>query len=159
MTRLKEKYQKDVIPALQKEFGYKNVMAVPRIEKVVVNMGLGEATSNAKLVEMAETLNLYRQHGPSAALDLIRTDIGKWTMSQLAQRVRKIQAQEVLSQSSFYSASDPRLHFGLGGETSADLEIRWPSGMRQTLKGVEANQIVTIKEGTGIVMNQKSVRA
>jgi len=46
----------------------------------------------------------------------------------------------------------------LGGETSADLEIRWPSGMRQTLKGVEANQIVTIKEGTGIVMNQKSVR-
>src|SRR3977135_3899114 len=53
-----------------------------------------ERLSNAKLVEMAETLNLYRQHGPSAALDLIRTDIGKWTMSQLAQRVRKIQEQE-----------------------------------------------------------------
>ena len=52
MTRLKEKYQKDVVPALQKEFGYKNVMAVPRIEKVVVNMGLGEATSNAKLVDV-----------------------------------------------------------------------------------------------------------
>jgi len=77
----------------------------------------------------------------------------------LAKYGKKIQAQEVLSQSSFYSASDPRLHFGLGGETSADLEIRWPSGMRQTLKGVEANQIVTIKEGAGIVMNQKSVRA
>ena len=52
MTRLKEKYQKDVVPALQKEFGYKNVMAVPKIEKVVVNMGLGEATSNAKLVDV-----------------------------------------------------------------------------------------------------------
>ena len=51
MTRLKEKYQKDVVPALQKEFGYKNVMAVPKIEKIVVNMGLGEATSNAKLVD------------------------------------------------------------------------------------------------------------
>jgi len=51
MTRLKEKYQKEVVPALQKEFGYKNVMAVPRIEKVVVNMGLGEATSNAKIVD------------------------------------------------------------------------------------------------------------
>ena len=51
MTRLKEKYQKEVVPALQKEFGYKNVMAVPKIEKVVVNMGLGEATSNAKLVD------------------------------------------------------------------------------------------------------------
>ena len=52
MTRLKEKYQKDVVPALQKEFGYKNVMAVPRIEKVVVNMGLGEATSNVKIIEV-----------------------------------------------------------------------------------------------------------
>ena len=51
MTRLKEKYAKEVVPALTKEFGYKNVMAVPRIEKVVVNMGLGEATSNAKIVD------------------------------------------------------------------------------------------------------------
>jgi large subunit ribosomal protein L5 len=51
VTRLKEKYQKEVVPALQKEFGYKNVMAVPRIEKVVVNMGLGEATANAKLID------------------------------------------------------------------------------------------------------------
>jgi large subunit ribosomal protein L5 len=51
MTRLKEKYQKEVVPALQKEFGYKNVMAVPRLEKIVVNMGLGEATANAKIVD------------------------------------------------------------------------------------------------------------
>ena len=51
MSRLKEKYSKDVVPALRKEFGYKNVMAVPRIEKVVVNMGLGEATANAKLID------------------------------------------------------------------------------------------------------------
>jgi large subunit ribosomal protein L5 len=51
MTRLKEKYQKEVVPALQKEFGYKNVMAVPKIEKVVVNMGLGEATANAKIID------------------------------------------------------------------------------------------------------------
>ena len=52
MSRLKERYQKEVVPALAKEFGYKNVMAVPKIEKVVVNMGLGEATSNAKLVDV-----------------------------------------------------------------------------------------------------------
>jgi len=51
MSRLKERYSKDVVPALQKEFGYKNVMAIPKIEKVVVNMGLGEATSNAKIVD------------------------------------------------------------------------------------------------------------
>jgi large subunit ribosomal protein L5 len=51
MTRLKEKYTKEVVPALTKAFGYKNVMAVPKIEKVVVNMGLGEATANAKIIE------------------------------------------------------------------------------------------------------------
>src|SRR5476649_2412563 len=51
MNRLKEKYQKEVVPALTKEFGYKNVMAVPKVAKVVVNMGLGEATSNAKIVD------------------------------------------------------------------------------------------------------------
>ncbi|MBW8862220.1 MAG: 50S ribosomal protein L5 [Acidobacteria bacterium] len=50
-ARLKAKYQTEVIPALQKEFGYKNVMAVPKIEKVVVNMGLGEATGNAKIID------------------------------------------------------------------------------------------------------------
>ena len=50
-ARLRERYQKEVVPALTKEFGYKNVMAVPRIEKVVVNMGLGEATSNAKIID------------------------------------------------------------------------------------------------------------
>ena len=52
MNRVKEKYQKEVVPALTKEFGYKNVMAVPRLQKVVVNMGLGEATANAKLVDV-----------------------------------------------------------------------------------------------------------
>jgi large subunit ribosomal protein L5 len=51
MSRLKVKYEKEVAPALQKEFGYGNVMAIPRIQKVVVNMGLGEATQNAKIVD------------------------------------------------------------------------------------------------------------
>ena len=51
MSRLKERYENDVAPALRKEFGYTNVMAIPKIEKVVVNMGLGEATQNAKIVD------------------------------------------------------------------------------------------------------------
>jgi large subunit ribosomal protein L5 len=51
MSRLRDRYTKEVAPALRKEFGYKNVMAVPKIEKVVVNMGLGEATQNAKIVD------------------------------------------------------------------------------------------------------------
>ena len=51
MSRLKERYDNEVVPALKKEFGYSNVMAIPRVEKVVVNMGLGEATQNAKIVD------------------------------------------------------------------------------------------------------------
>ena len=51
MSRLKERYEKEVIPALKKEFGYSNVMAIPKVEKIVVNMGLGEATQNAKIVD------------------------------------------------------------------------------------------------------------
>jgi large subunit ribosomal protein L5 len=51
MNRLRERYQTDVIPALRKEFAYANVMAVPKISKVVVNMGLGEGTQNAKVVD------------------------------------------------------------------------------------------------------------
>ncbi len=51
MTRLKERYVKDVVPALKKEFGYSNVMAIPKVDKVVVNMGLGEATQNVKLID------------------------------------------------------------------------------------------------------------
>jgi large subunit ribosomal protein L5 len=51
MSRLRERYDKEVVPALKKEFGYTNVMAIPRLRKVVVNMGLGEATQNAKIVD------------------------------------------------------------------------------------------------------------
>jgi large subunit ribosomal protein L5 len=52
MSRLRDRYSKEVAPALAKEFGYKNVMAIPKVEKVVVNMGLGEATGNAKIVDV-----------------------------------------------------------------------------------------------------------
>jgi len=52
-ARLFEKYRKDVIPALRKEFGIENPMAVPKIEKVILNMGVGEAISNAKIVDAA----------------------------------------------------------------------------------------------------------
>ncbi|MBX5494766.1 MAG: 50S ribosomal protein L5 [Bryobacteraceae bacterium] len=52
-ARLREHYHKNVIPALIKEFGYKNIMAVPKIEKISINIGLGEATQNAKLMDGA----------------------------------------------------------------------------------------------------------
>ena len=50
MARLKERYQKDVAPAIAKEFNIKNPMAVPRLNKIVVNMGMGEAVANARVV-------------------------------------------------------------------------------------------------------------
>jgi large subunit ribosomal protein L5 len=52
-ARLREHYQKKVVPALTKEFGYKNAMAVPKIEKISINIGMGEATQNAKLMDGA----------------------------------------------------------------------------------------------------------
>ena len=53
MTRLQEKYRSEVIPALTQKFGYKNVMQVPRLEKIVINMGLGDCKDNAKAMEVA----------------------------------------------------------------------------------------------------------
>jgi large subunit ribosomal protein L5 len=50
-ARLKEHYLKNVVPSLQKEFGYENIMAVPKIEKITINIGMGEATGNAKLMD------------------------------------------------------------------------------------------------------------
>ncbi|HVT46949.1 MAG TPA: 50S ribosomal protein L5 [Vicinamibacterales bacterium] len=67
MNRVRERYQSDVVPALRKEFGYTNVMAVPKIVKVVVNMGLGEGTQNAKIVETGAD-ELSRITGQRAAV-------------------------------------------------------------------------------------------
>src|SRR5271156_4532273 len=51
MINIKEQYKKDVVPSLKKQFGYKNELEVPRLAKVVVNMGLGEATANSKAID------------------------------------------------------------------------------------------------------------
>jgi hypothetical protein len=67
---------------------------------------------------------------------------------------KKVQVQEILSQSSYYSVNDSRLHFGLGVERTADVSIRWPNGLKEELKGVGADQLVVIKEASGIVPNQ-----
>jgi enediyne biosynthesis protein E4 len=65
------------------------------------------------------------------------------------------QAQEVTAQSSFYSSNDRRLHFGLGAETAADLTIRWTNGATETISNVGGDQLVTIREGAGIIRKQK----
>jgi enediyne biosynthesis protein E4 len=64
---------------------------------------------------------------------------------------QKVQAQAVVSQSSFYSSNDPRLHFGLGSAEFVDIEVFWPNGLREQVKAVKANQLVSLKEGSGMV--------
>jgi hypothetical protein len=72
----------------------------------------------------------------------------------LARYGGKTQAQAVLSQSSFYSCNDPRLHFGLGSVSSVDLDVYWPNGLHESIKQIPANQLITLREGVGAVPNR-----
>ena len=81
MSRLRDKYQTEVVPALKKEFGYKNVMAIPKVTKVVVNMGVGEATSNAKIMDAA-TDELSKITGQKAAVRRATKSIAQFKVRQ-----------------------------------------------------------------------------
>ena len=81
VIRLRDKYRTEVIPALQKEFGYTNVMAVPKLTKVVVNMGLGEATSNAKVVDTGAE-ELGKITGQKAAVRKAKKSIAQFKVRQ-----------------------------------------------------------------------------
>jgi large subunit ribosomal protein L5 len=78
---VKERYLRDVVPALMKEFGYTNVMAVPKITKVVVNMGIGEATQNAKIADTAQD-ELGRIAGQRAVVTRARKSIAQFKLRQ-----------------------------------------------------------------------------
>ena len=67
----------------------------------------------------------------------------------------RAQTQEVTAQASFYSANDRRLHFGLGSAARADLTIRWPNGNEEKIVAVDADQLISIREGVGIVQKQR----
>jgi hypothetical protein len=86
----------------------------------------------------------------------IRLEGTKSNRSALGARVvvrygGKVQVQELMSQTSFLSANDPRLHFGLGAAETADVEVRWPLGTVEKYASLAAGQLVTIREGQGIV--------
>ena len=81
MSRLRERYTKEVAPALIKEFGYKNVMAIPKIDKVVINMGLGEATQNAKLADVGAD-ELGRITGQKAVVRRATKSIAQFKLRQ-----------------------------------------------------------------------------
>jgi large subunit ribosomal protein L5 len=81
MNRVRERYLKDVVPALKKEFGYANVMAIPKISKIVINMGLGEATSNAKIVDVASD-ELSRIAGQKATVRRAKKSIAAFKVRE-----------------------------------------------------------------------------
>jgi hypothetical protein len=86
----------------------------------------------------------------------IRLEGAKSNRSAIGARVLaryggKLQAQEVLSQTSYLSANDPRLHFGLGAAATVDIEVHWPLGSVEKYPALAAGQLVTIREGDGIV--------
>jgi hypothetical protein len=71
----------------------------------------------------------------------------------------KAQVQEVMSQSSYVSSNDPRLHFGLGSAKSADIEVRWPLGLVEQHNSVPVNRLIVLKEGSGTIDSQPLVPA
>jgi len=80
-TRLKERYEKEVRPALMKEFGYGNPMQAPRLEKIVVNMGLGEAISNGKIID-ASVAQLASITGQKPVVTKARKSIANFKLRQ-----------------------------------------------------------------------------
>ena len=81
-----------------------------------------------------------------------RSAIGARVVVETAE---SMQTQELLSQSSFLSANDCRLHFGLGGLASATVRVRWTDGTWEPLGHVDADQLITVKEGKGIVSKER----
>lgn len=81
MSRLKERYSSEVVPALRKEFAYANVMAIPKITKVVINLGLGEATQNAKIVDVAAD-ELMRIAGQKPVVTRAKKSIAQFRVRQ-----------------------------------------------------------------------------
>jgi hypothetical protein len=64
---------------------------------------------------------------------------------------KNTQAQQLLSQSSYLSSNDPRMHFGLGAETKVDLAIHWPNGLQEVVKDLASDRLIMIREGAGVV--------
>ncbi len=81
MSRLQQRYRDTVIPALRKEFGYTSIMAVPKIDRIVVNMGLGEATQNPKLIE-AGADELMRITGQKPVTTRARKSVAAFKLRQ-----------------------------------------------------------------------------
>jgi enediyne biosynthesis protein E4 len=112
------------------------------------------------IMNVNEPPSLLRNDAPSGNHWLkIRLEGTKSNRSAIGARVYvryggKIQLQEQPCGTSFISSNDPRLHFGLGSATTADIEVHWLSGLVESLKSVPADQLITLREGVGQIKNR-----
>ena len=81
MSRLKEQYKNEIIDAMNKKFGYKNIMEVPKLDKVVINMGVGEAKDNAKLLDSA-VADLERITGQKAVICKAKKSVANFKLRE-----------------------------------------------------------------------------
>ena len=81
MERLKEKYQQEVVPAMTEKFGYKNVMQLPKVEKIIINMGVGEAVGNPKALDAAVT-DLTAIAGQKPQLTRAKKSLAAWKLRE-----------------------------------------------------------------------------
>lgn len=121
-TRIKEKYVAEAVPALKQKFGYKNVMEVPKLAKIVINMGLGDCKDNAKAMEMA--------------VNELTTIAGQKPMVTKAKKsIANFKVREGMNVGAKVSAarrSDGRVH-GQAGERGTAPRARLPRRERQGL--------------------------
>ncbi len=81
MERLKEKYQQEVVPAMTEKFGYKNIMQLPKVEKIIINMGVGEAVGNPKALDAAVT-DLTAIAGQKPQLTRAKKSLAAWKLRE-----------------------------------------------------------------------------
>jgi hypothetical protein len=95
-----------------------------------------------------------KQHWIKVKLEGVKSNRSAIGARVIAHYGGKKQVQALVSQSSYYSCNDPRLHFGLGAINSVDLEVFWPNGLHEIHKGLAADQLITLREGVGQVANK-----
>ncbi len=95
-----------------------------------------------------------KQHWIKVKLEGVKSNRSAIGARVIAHYGGKKQAQAVVSQSSYYSCNDSRLHFGLGEASSVDIEVFWPNGLYEMHKSLSADQLVTLREGAGQVTNK-----
>ena len=139
MSRLRERYQDTAVPTLTKEFGYTSVMAVPKLERVVVNMGLGEATQNVKVID-AGAGELARITGQKPLTTRAKKSIAQFKVRQgvpigLMVTLRRDRMYEFLDR--LISIALPRVRDFRGVSPKFDGRGNYPLGLRDQLMFLE----------------------